>query len=57
MRWLQPRFSPDGSRIAFVSDRSGNDSLWTLTLSGGALTQVSKGVGYSYQAPRVGARR
>ena len=31
----QPRFSPDGKRIAFVSDRDGAIALWTLALDGG----------------------
>ncbi len=26
----QPRYSPDGSKILFVSDRSGSENLWTL---------------------------
>ena len=32
---VQPRFSPDGKRIAFVSDRDGAIGLWTLALDGG----------------------
>ena len=32
---VQPRFSPDGKRIAFVSDRDGAVGLWTLALDGG----------------------
>jgi len=28
----QPTFSPDGARIAFISDRSGSDNLWLLGL-------------------------
>ena len=24
----QPRFSPDGTKVLFVSDRSGSDNLW-----------------------------
>ena len=33
MAWeIQPRFSPDGSRIAFTSDRAGGDNIWTCLL-------------------------
>jgi len=35
-----PRWSPDGSKIAFVSNRGGNTSLWVETIPGGAQTQV-----------------
>ncbi len=31
---LQPRFSPDGTRIAFTSDRSGGDNVWTMAADG-----------------------
>jgi hypothetical protein len=48
---MQPRYSPDGSRIVFVSDRSGDNNIWLLTPATGATTQVSKGVGYAYQSP------
>lgn len=30
-----PRFSPDGSRIAFTSCRSGKEQIWILELAGG----------------------
>lgn len=30
----QPRFSPDGSRVVFVSDRSGSENLWTVAVEG-----------------------
>ena len=30
-----PQVSPDGSRVLFVSDRSGNGDLWTVPLAGG----------------------
>ena len=29
-----PRFSPDGNRIAFVSDRGGQDNLWVMNADG-----------------------
>ncbi|NKB88804.1 MAG: amidohydrolase family protein [Acidobacteria bacterium] len=29
----QPTFSPDGTRVAFISDRSGSDNLWVLDLT------------------------
>ena len=30
----QPRFSPDGRHIVFVSDRSGDDNLWVINADG-----------------------
>jgi Tol biopolymer transport system component len=47
----QPRYSPDGSRILFVSDRSGSDNLWTLDAATGDTTQVTKGNGNSWLSP------
>jgi TolB protein len=35
-----PRWSPDGSKIAFISNRSGNTSLWVQTIPGGDQTEV-----------------
>ena len=37
-----PRFSPDGSRIAFTSDRDGLENIWTADLEGGDLRQISR---------------
>ena len=39
----QPRFSPDGKRIVFISDRSGGDNVWIVSLDGKDTTQVTKG--------------
>ena len=36
-----PRFSPDSSRLAFTSSRSGKDQIWILELSGGEAWQLS----------------
>jgi Tol biopolymer transport system component len=38
---VQPRFSPDGTRIAFASDRGGLESLWLSDLDGKNARQVS----------------
>lgn len=38
----QPRFSPDGKRIAFTSDRGGGDNIWVMNLDGGDKRQVTK---------------
>ena len=35
-----PRWSPDGQQIAFISNRGGNTSLWLQTVPGGEQTQV-----------------
>lgn len=35
-----PRWSPDGSKIVFISNRDGNTSLWVMTIPGGAQTKI-----------------
>ena len=32
---VHPRYSPDGSRIVFVSDRGGQNNLWVMDADGG----------------------
>ncbi len=39
----QPRVSPDGKRVAFVSDRSGSDHVWTMALDLKDTVQITKG--------------
>jgi imidazolonepropionase-like amidohydrolase/Tol biopolymer transport system component len=39
---VQPRFSPDGSRIAFTSDRGGGDNIWIMNRDGSDKKQVTK---------------
>jgi Tol biopolymer transport system component len=38
---MQPRYSPDGRHVAFTSDRSGGDNIWTLERESGDLHQVT----------------
>ncbi|MCW5647800.1 MAG: PD40 domain-containing protein, partial [Sphingopyxis sp.] len=38
----QPRFSPDGKRIAFVSDAGGGDNIWLMNRDGSGKVQLSK---------------
>ncbi len=37
---INPRWSPDGRRIAFISNRSGNVQLWTVEVPGGGQSAV-----------------
>jgi Tol biopolymer transport system component len=48
-----PRFSPDGKRVAFVSDRSGAPNLWIADADGTHPRQMSRteGFGYDYLSP------
>jgi imidazolonepropionase-like amidohydrolase/Tol biopolymer transport system component len=39
---MQPRFSPDGRRIAFTSDRDGLWNIWTMDLEGANPQQISR---------------
>ncbi|WP_420447319.1 amidohydrolase family protein [Candidatus Palauibacter sp.] len=39
----QPRFSPDGESVTFISDRSGGDALWTMRLDLTDTTRVAGG--------------
>mgnify|MGYP001424801677 FL=1 len=38
---VQPRFSPDGSKIAFTSDRAGGDNIWVMNTDGSDMRQVT----------------
>ncbi|UCH85392.1 MAG: PD40 domain-containing protein [Candidatus Latescibacterota bacterium] len=42
-------WSPDGQRIAFNSDRSGDMNIFVLSLEDGAVKQVTRGPGGDYQ--------
>jgi Tol biopolymer transport system component len=47
----QPRYSPDGETIAFVSDRSGGDNVWTIRGDFTDTAQVTTGNGALYVSP------
>ncbi|PYQ24940.1 MAG: amidohydrolase, partial [Acidobacteria bacterium] len=38
----QPRYSPDGKTIAFISDRDGADNVWIARPDGSEPRQISK---------------
>jgi imidazolonepropionase-like amidohydrolase/Tol biopolymer transport system component len=39
---IHPRFSPDGARIAFTSDRDGADNIWVMNADGSDKRQLTK---------------
>src|SRR5947207_230593 len=42
-RASSPTLSPDGARVAFVSDRTGVPQVWVTTIDGGTALQVTTG--------------
>ncbi|HEX6132867.1 MAG TPA: amidohydrolase family protein [Longimicrobiales bacterium] len=47
----QPRFSPDGKKIVFTSDRSGGEGVWTMSLDLKDTTQITTGKTTKYDSP------
>lgn len=39
---VQPRFSPDGTKISFTSDAGGGDNIWVMNVDGSDAKQVTK---------------
>lgn len=48
---LSPRYSPDGRRIAFSSDRTGSHQVWVLDHESGEVRQVSDWPGANIYRP------
>ena len=44
---IQPRFNPDGSRVAFCSNRSGNWDIWIINSDGTGLQRITDDLGDS----------
>lgn len=47
----QPRISPDGKKVVFVSDRSGGYNLWTISLDKKDTVQITTGNTNTYESP------
>ena len=47
----QPRFSPDGTRIVFTSDRNGGEGVWIMAVDRKDTVQVTRGKSDKYDSP------
>ncbi len=47
----QPRFSPDGKKIVYVSDRTGGYNLWTVSTDKKDTVQITTGNTNTYESP------
>jgi Tol biopolymer transport system component len=48
---VQPRFSPDGRKVLFLSDRSGGENLWTIDVATRDTAQITKGNNSTWVSP------
>jgi imidazolonepropionase-like amidohydrolase/Tol biopolymer transport system component len=39
---VQPRFSPDGKKISYTSDKGGGDNIWMMNKDGSSKKQITK---------------
>ena len=47
----QPRFSPNGRKVVFVSDRDGGWNVWTISLDKRDTVQITRGKQNRYESP------
>lgn len=47
----QPRFSPDGEKVIFISDESGGENVWTIEVDSKEKKQITRGNSNAYQSP------
>jgi Tol biopolymer transport system component len=47
----QPKFSPDGKWVAFISDREGSENIWIMHPDGSGVKQVSKDPNSEFISP------
>ncbi|MEA3246633.1 MAG: amidohydrolase, partial [Gemmatimonadota bacterium] len=47
----QPRVSPDGKKVVFVSDRDGGWNVWTMSLDKRDTVQITRGKTNLYESP------
>jgi len=47
----QPRFSPDGKRLAFFSDRAGGDNIYVSNADGTGIRRITSGIQGTHVSP------
>lgn len=51
----QPRFSPDGQEVVYVSDRDGSNNVWVVNLADKVQRQISEDYWMQFVSPEWGA--
>lgn len=47
----QPRFSPDGKTVLFLSDRDGSDDIWTISVDGKVAKRIVHATNTTFLSP------